>query len=68
MKFECPVCGSKLHHERIDDGFILNKIESDGEVTELANSSNGSDRVFCSKSEDHTISDEMIEAVLDILH
>lgn len=67
MKLVCNVCGSTLHHERVDDGYAINKIDENGDVTELASKSDGYDRVFCSKSNEHVISSEITEQVLDIV-
>lgn len=67
MKYECPVCGAKLEHERIDDGIIVNRIKKDGEVVEMGNKSNGGNYVYCSKNKSHDIGQDLVEAVLDLV-
>lgn len=67
MKYKCPVCGSNLQHERVDDGFTINEISPTGEVEMLNEKSNGYDRVFCSKDEEHKINDELRDAVFKLV-
>lgn len=65
MEFECPVCGAKLHHERVDDGTIINEVADDGTVEiELVNISNGFDRVYCSEDSNHNIADDVVFEVI----
>lgn len=67
MRFECPICKSKLEHERIDDGFIINEISFDGEATEVANNSNGATIVRCTENHSHKLPEELIDAVIDLI-
>lgn len=65
--FACPVCGSELEHERVDDGYIVNRIRPNGEVEETANKSNGYDIVRCSKDSKHEIEGKHQEFILDLV-
>jgi len=65
MKFECPVCGSKLHHERVDDGTIIVEVNEDGTTgEEILNVSNGYDRVHCSGYSGHNIPDKLVLEII----
>ena len=59
MTIKCPICGSELLAKRIDDGITINRIELNGEITELSNKSNGYDEIICSKNENHVIPNDL---------
>lgn len=67
MEFKCPICGSDLQHERVDDGFVINKITPTGEVEVLKEASHGHNHVYCSKEPSHNLSDELRNAVFKLV-
>lgn len=66
MKYECPVCGGKLLHTRVDDGYTKRLIASDGMFENAGEKSNGYDEVICIKDSDHDIPSDLIDAVLNL--
>lgn len=67
MKLACPICGSDLQYERVDDGFVISKITSTGEVEILKEASHGHSQVNCSKEPSHKLNDELINAVFELV-
>ena len=68
MDIKCPVCGSGLIYERADDGIVRLQIEDNGKsITSLANKSDGSTYVYCRTDNTHKLSNELIDAVCDIV-
>lgn len=65
MKYICPTCKSPLRYERIDDGVIVQEIKEDGTIELIADNSNGSTSVYCSKHHNHKIPIELIKATMD---
>ena len=68
MKIECPICKALLNHSRIDDGEIINRIGPYGEIIEIANNSNGYDKVYCSNDENHELSFDLITKVINLIN
>lgn len=66
MKLQCPICQSRLEVERIDDGVIIIEVDENGECEEVANKSNGSTTVRCSKEHTHKIPMELSDKILEI--
>tara|TARA_Y100000034_G_scaffold123747_1_gene170996 strand:- start:760 stop:969 length:210 start_codon:yes stop_codon:yes gene_type:complete len=64
-KLKCPLCGEPLMFKRVEDGFTLYEVKEDS-IEEIASNSNGWKRVYCSMDEDHEISEDIIEKVLEM--
>lgn len=67
MKICCPVCGSDLIHEIIDDGIRQYKIK-DNELIEIYNRSNGEGSVFCENDKTHDIPMNISEELIDFTY
>ena len=65
MKIECPICGSELIHEIVDDGIRKYKISKEGEAEEIYNNSDGYGTVYCSSGKKHDIPSDLINKVVD---
>ena len=64
MKKLCPICGSELIYERVDDGTIRIKVEKDGTLTEEVNDSDGYTRIYCSKDYTHEIPVKLQDTIM----
>ena len=64
MKFECPICGSKIRYKRVDDGETILEFYEDG-INEIGSTSDGYTQVYCSKDESHKLSSDFIDKVID---
>lgn len=63
--YACPVCGSQIKVDRIDDGethYIVDK--TTGLLVEEDNCSDGYTKVFCGKEESHELGD-LEDGILD---
>ena len=63
MRVECPVCKSKLHHVRKDEGSSVHEVGFDGEIETELQKQKINDYVICSKDETHKIPEALQEVV-----
>ena len=66
MKYICPICGSKLRVERIDDGTCLYSVDpTTGGISLLHDRCHGNTIIYCADYNNHKIGFELQDTILN---